>query len=356
MVLSREEKPRMKAPPQGAGGMPPQVKMLQMMNAYRLTQSISVAAKLGIADLVADGPKSSEELAQATGTHAPSLYRLLRAIASFGIFVEDENARFGLTPRAAILQSHVPGSIRSYAIVQGDEWHWRMWGEILYSVKTGEPAFDHIYGMEFQDFYDQNPDVAARFDAAMVGVLGMTDAAITTNYDFSAVGKVVEVGTGGGDGNLLSAILKKNPLVQGIFFDLPSRIPSAQRVIEAAGLHERCETVAGDLLQSFPSGGEAYIIKNLVHDYDDQRAIKLLKNCHEAIAENGKVLVVEMIVPPGNEPSLAKMVDVEALIMSAGAVERTEEQYRDLLSAAGFRLTKVISTRSPMSIIEAVAV
>ena len=356
MVLSKEQKPKdMKAPPQGAGGMPPQVKMLQMMNAYRLTQSISVAAKLGIADLVADGAKSSEELAQATGTHAPSLYRLLRAVASFGIFVEDENGRFGLTPRAAILQSNVPGSIRSYAIVQGDEWHWRMWGEILYSVKTGQPAFYHLYGMEFQDYYDQNPDVAARFDAAMVGVLGMTDAAITANYDFSTVGKVVEVGTGGGDGNLLSAILKNNSLVQGIFFDLPSRIQPAQRVIEAAGLLDRCEVVAGDVLQSFPSGGEAYIIKNLVHDYDDQRAIKLLKNCHEAIAENGKVLVVEMIVPPGNEPSLAKMVDVEALIMSAGAIERTEEQYRNLLSAAGFKLTQVISTRSPMSIIEAVA-
>lgn len=355
MVLSKEGPKDMKAPPQGAGGMPPQVRMLQMMNAYRLTQSISVAAKLGIADLVADGPKSSEELAQATGTHAPSLYRLLRAIASFGIFAEDEKGLFGLTPRAAILQSHVPGSIRTYAIVQGDEWHWRMWGGVLYSVKTGEPAFDHLYGMEFQDYYDQNPDVAARFDAAMVGVLGMTDAAITANYDFSSVGKVVEVGTGGGDGNLLTTILKNNPSLQGIFFDLPSRIQPAQRVIEEAGLDDRCEAVAGDVLQSFPGGGEAYIIKNLVHDYDDQRAVKLLKNCHEAMTENGKVLVVEMVVPPGNEPSLAKLVDVEALIMTAGAIERTEEQYRELFRAAGLKLTRMISTRSPMSIIEAVA-
>lgn len=356
MVLSKQEKPKeLMAPPQGAGGMPPQVKMLQMMNAYRLTQSISVAAKLGIADLVADGPKSSEELAQATGTHALSLYRLLRALASFGIFVEDENGLFGLTPRAAMLQTNVPGSIRAYAIVQGDEWHWLMWGGILHSVKTGEPAFDHLYGMEFQDYYEQNPEVAKKFDAAMVGVLGMTDMAITANYDFSSVGKVVEVGTGGGDGNLLATVLKKNPAMQGIFFDLPSRTEPAKRVLESAGLEQRYEIVAGDVFQSFPRGGDAYVIKNLVHDYDDQRAIKLLKNCHEAIAENGKLLVVEMIVPLGNEPSLAKMVDVEALIMAAGAIERTEEQYRDLLAEAGFKLTKVISTRSPMSIIEAVS-
>lgn len=353
MVLSKQEKPKNLTPPQGPGGMPPQVRMLQMMNAYRLTQSISVAAKLGIADLVADGPKSSEELARATGTHAPSLYRLLRAVASFGIFVEDENGLFGLTPRAAMLRTNVPGSIRAYAIVQGDEWHWRMWGGILHSVKTGEPAFDHLYGMDFQEYYEQNPEVAKKFDAAMVGVLGMTDAAITANYDFSSAGKVVEVGTGGGDGNLIAAILQKNPTVQGVFFDLPARIEQAR--VTAAAVGDRCEFAGGDVLQSLPPGGEVYILKNLVHDYDDERAIKLLKNCHEAIAENGKLLVVEMIVPPGNEPSLAKIVDVEALIMTAGAIERTEEEYRQLFDKSGFKLTKVISTRSPMSIIEATA-
>ena len=357
MVLSKKDKPQnlTASPSQGAGGMPPQVKMLQLMNAYRLAKSISLAAELGIADLLADGPKSSKELAQATGTHAQSLYRLLRALASFNIFVEDENGLFGLTPRAALLQTNIPGSIRAYAIVQGQEWHWRMWGGILHSVKTGEPVFDKIYGMEFQDYYNQNPEVAKYFDAAMVGVLAMTDTSIMGSYDFSSFGKVVDVGTGGqADGNLIASILKKNPTMQGIYFDTPSRVETAKRVVEAQGLAERCEIAAGDIFESFPSGGDAYIVKNLVHDYDDERAVKLLKNCHSAITENGKLLVVEMIIPPGNEQSLAKIVDVEALIMAAGAVERTEDQYRELLEAAGFKLTNVVSTRSPMSILEAV--
>ena len=335
--------------------MPPQVKMLQLMNAYRLSQMISVAAKLGIADLLADGPKSSDELAQATGTHAQSLYRILRALASFSIFAEDETGRFGLTPRAAMLQTGVPGSLRAYAIVIGQEWDWRMWGGILHSVKTGEPAFDHLFGMEFQDYYNQNPEVAKYFDGAMVSVLAMTDAAIMTNYDLSSMGKVVEVGTGGGDGSLIASILKKNPTsMQGIFFDLPERLEKAKSLNKASGLEERCELVAGDLFESFPSGGDAYIVKNLIHDYDDERAIKILKNCREAMAENGKLLVVEMVIPPGNEPSLAKILDVEALIMTAGAIERTEAQYRELFEKAGFKLTNVISTRSPMSILEAV--
>ena len=303
-----------------------------------------------------DGPKTSEELGQVTKTHAQSIYRLLRALASFGIFAEDETGRFGLTPRAEMLRTGVPGSIRAYAIVIGEEWHWRMWGGILHSVKTGEPAFDQLFGMEFQDYYDQNPDVAKNFDGAMVSVLAMTDAAIMTNYDLSPMHKVVDVGTGGGDGSLIASILKKNPNVEGIFFDLEPRIETARDIIKAEGVEERCELIAGDVFKSFPSGGDAYILKNLIHDYDDERAATLLKNCHDAIAENGKLLVVEMIIPPGNEPSLGKIVDVEALIMSAGAIERTEAQYRELFEKAGFKVTNVVSTRSPMSIIDAVPV
>lgn len=358
MVASKQDKPQNLTgpPPKATQGPPPQVKMLQMMNAYRLSQSISVAGKLGIADILVDGPKTSEELGQVTKTHAQSIYRLLRALASFGIFAEDETGRFGLTPRAEMLRTGVPGSIRAYAIVIGEEWHWRMWGGILHSVKTGEPAFDQLFGMEFQDYYDQNPDVAKNFDGAMVSVLAMTDAAIMTNYDLSPMHKVVDVGTGGGDGSLIASILKKNPNVEGIFFDLEPRIETARDIIKAEGVEERCELIAGDVFKSFPSGGDAYILKNLIHDYDDERAATLLKNCHDAIAENGKLLVVEMIIPPGNEPSLGKIVDVEALIMSAGAIERTEAQYRELFEKAGFKVTNVVSTRSPMSIIEAVPV
>jgi len=356
MVLSKQDKPQNppETRPQAAKDVPPQVKLLQMMNAYRLSQSISVAAKLGIADLLTDGPKNTEELAQVTATDAQSLYRLLRSLASFGIFAEDEAGRFSLTPRAAMLQTDIPGSLRAYAIVIGEEWDWRMWGGILHSVKTGEPAFDHLFGMEFQDYYNQNPEVAKKFDGAMVSALAMTDAAIMSNYDFSSTSKVVDIGTGGGEAGLIVSILKKYPTMQGILFDLPPRIEAAKTLIKAEGLEARCELIAGDVFKSFPSGGDTYIVKNLIHDYDDERAIALLSNCHKAIAKNGKLLIVEMVIPPGNEPSLGKILDVEALLMTSGAIERTEAQYRELCEASGFKLTNVISSRSPFSIIEAV--
>jgi hypothetical protein len=337
-------------------GLPPQVKILQMMNAYRLAQSISVAAKLGIADLLTQ-PQSITELAQATSTHPQSLYRLLRVLASFDIFTENENGLFHLTPRGALLQSNVSNSLRDYAIVVGEMWHWRMWGGILHSIKTGEPAFDHLFGMEFSEYYQQNPEVAKNFDGAMVSALAMTDVAILANYDFALFERVIDVGTGSqGDGKLIASILKNNSSQQGVYFDTPTRIEQVKRLIEVTELSDRCELIAGDVFESFPSGGDVYIIKNLIHDYNDDQAIVILKNCREAIAEYGKLLLIEMVIPPGNEPSLGKILDVEALIMSAGAIERTEEQYREVLSAAGFKLTNIISSKSPMSIIEAVPV
>ncbi|PPS43420.1 methyltransferase [Chroococcidiopsis sp. TS-821] len=340
--------------PPVAQGVPPQVKILQMMNAYRLAQSISVAAKLGIADLLTQ-PQSITALAQATATHEQSLYRLLRVLASFDIFTEDANGLFHLTPRGALLQSNISNSLRDYAIVVGEKWHWRMWGGILHSIKTGEPAFDHLFGMEFQEYYQQNPEVAKNFDGAMVSALAMTDVAILANYDFTAFERVVDIGTGSqGDGKLIASILKNNPSQQGVYFDTPTRIEQVKRLIEVTELSDRTQLVTGDVFQSFPPDGDLYIIKNLIHDYDDDRAIAILKNCRQAIATHGKLLLIEMVIPPGNEPSLGKILDVEALLMSRGAIERTQEQYQQLLAAAGFQLTNIISSRSPMSIIESI--
>ncbi|AFZ33266.1 O-demethylpuromycin O-methyltransferase [Gloeocapsa sp. PCC 7428] len=340
--------------PPVAQGVPPQVKILQMMNAYRLAQSISVAAKLGIADLLTQ-PQSVTALAQTTATHEQSLYRLLRVLASFDIFTEDENGLFHLTPRGALLQTNISNSLRDYAIVVGEMWHWRMWGGILHSIKTGEPAFDQIFGMEFQEYYQQNPEVAKNFDGAMVSALAMTDVAILANYDFTSFQRIVDIGAGGqGDGKLIASILKNNSSQQGVYFDTPTRIEQVERLIEVTGLSDRTQLVTGDVFQSFPPDGDVYIIKNLIHDYDDDRAIAILKNCRQAIATHGKLLLIEMVIPPGNEPSLGKILDVEALLMSAGAIERTQEQYQQLLAAAGFQLTNIISSRSPMSIIESV--
>ncbi len=353
MTIAKSNKPQ-SAPPQG---MPPQVMILQMMNAYRLSQSISVAAQLGIADLLADKPKSVAELAQATETDCGSLYRLLRVLASFDIFTEIEAQKFRLTPRASLLHTDTPGSLRGYATVMGADWHWQMWKDILHSVKTGESAFEAIYGMGFEDYYQQHPEVAQNFDAAMKGALALSDRAILGSYDFSSFQQVIDIAGGGqGDGELLISILQQNQAVTGIHFDQPSRIESAKTTIEKSNLGDRAQIMVGDFWESVPQSGDAYIVKNLIHDYDDAQAGKILRNIHQAISDNGKVLAVEMIVPPGNEPSLAKILDVEAMIMTPGAIERTESEYRQLFAQSGFEVSQIIPTKSPMSIIEAVPV
>jgi O-methyltransferase domain/Dimerisation domain len=357
MTIAKPNKPLSLRPEAKGKGMPPQIMMLQMINAYRLSQNISVAAQLGIADLLADKPKGVIELAEKTATHPQSLYRLLRTLASFGIFAELEEQQFRLTPRAALLQSDVPGSLRGYAMVIGTKWHWQMWKDILYSVKTGDSAFEHFQGMGFEDYYQQHPEVAETFDAAMKGALSLSDRAILAGYDFSGFHKVIDIATGGqGDGELIASILEQNNTATGVHFDAPSRLERAKAAVENKLVGDRCEFIGGDFLVSVPSGGDAYIVKNLIHDYSDAKAGKILDNLHQAIDKNGKLLVAEMIVPPGNEPSLAKILDVEALIMTPGATERTAEEYSQLLAKSGFEVTRIVPTKSPMSIIEAVPV
>ena len=238
--------------------MPPQIMILQMMNAYRLSQSISVAAQLGIANLLKDKPKSIFELAKETSTHPQSLYRLLRTLASFDIFQELDDRTFDLTPRAALLQSDVSGSLQGYASVMGTPWHWRMWQDVLHSVKTGNSAFEEIHGMDFEEYYQRNPDVAKDFDAAMKGALTLSDRAILGGYDFSNFKQVVDIATGGqGDGELIASILRQNQDLKGIHFDTSARISKAEAVAEDKSLGDRCELIAGDFWQSVPNSASA---------------------------------------------------------------------------------------------------
>jgi hypothetical protein len=338
-----------------SSGMPPQVMMLQMANAYRTSQAIHVAATLGIADHLTDGAKSIQDLAQATHTQPQALYRLLRALASMGIFAETETGDFELTPRAETLKTSAPNSLRNYAIVIGEEWHWQMWDDLLYSVKTGHPAFDHQHNMEFTDYYNQNPTVAEQFDRAMVSLLENMDASILTGYDFSNFKTVVEVGIPGSYGKLMARLLNEYPNLQGIIVDLEPGITATRSCLESQRVLDRCQVMAGDPFEAMPSG-DLYILKNFIHDLNDDRARVILNHCHAAATTNAKVLLVEMLVPPLNEPGLSKIVDMEALIMSDGGYERTETQYKSLLASAGFTVTNVISTRSPFSIVEAIRV
>jgi O-methyltransferase domain/Dimerisation domain len=356
MVVAKSEKPKDQAELHSTNTpiMPPQVVMLQMANAYRVSQAIHVAAKLGVADFLADGPKSIPVLAEATQTHPQSLYRLLRALASMGIFTENETGDFELTPRAATLRSNTPGSLRDYAIVIGEMWHWRTWGEILHSVKTGQPAFDHVYGMKSSDYFSQNPDIASAFDRSMVSLIETIDTSLLANYHFSTFDEIVEVGIPGSYGDLLARILKSNPSAHGVFFDLAPGIELAKVSLTVQGVFDRCQLIVGDVFESLPKGANMYILKNLIHDWNDEDAGVVLRNCREAMDDTAKLLVVEMLVPPANTPALGKIVDIEALLMTTGGYERTELQYRSLFSSVELTVTNVISTRSPFSIIEAI--
>ena len=330
-------------------GVPPSVAMLQMISGFWISRAIYIVAKLSLADHLRDGHKTADELAAVTKTHAPSLYRVLRALASVGVFAEDAKRGFALTPLSETLCTDVPGSLRAFATVELGEEHYPAWGELLHSVKTGEIAFDHAFGMPVWKFFGQNPENAKTFNDAMTGMTLAVNDAVLSGYDFSSISKIVDVG--GGHGSLIASILKVDPQMKGVLFDAPSVAEGAQSRIEVEGIADRCEVVAGDFFQSVPGGGDAYILKWIIHDWDDERSITILRNCHHAMTENGELLLVEAVVPHGSEPHFSKFIDLNMLVMTGGR-ERTENEYRMLLEASGFKLTRLIPTESPMSVVE----
>ncbi len=330
--------------------LPPEAILPQMILGGLMQKSIWVAAKLGIADLIAEKPRAAEELAAATDAHAPSLYRVLRTLASAGVFAENSDGKFELTPLAELLRSDTPNSMRDYAIMMGEDWVWQAYGELMYSVKTGGIAHDKVQGMSSFEFFEKNEEVGKIFNRAMTNLSLLSAPAIVEAYDFSSIGKLVDIA--GGHGRLLAAILKANPHLQGVLFDLPFVIENAGELLESEGVATRTEKVSGDFFESVPADADAYMMKHIIHDWDDQSSIKILQNIHRAMNEDGKVLIVEMVVPVGNAPSPAKGLDIVMLTIEGGK-ERTEKEYRELLDAAGLRLTRIIPTRSPFSIVEA---
>jgi SAM-dependent methyltransferase len=330
---------------------PPPVQMLQMIAGFWVSRAIYAAAKLGVADLVADAPKSVAELAAATETHAPSLYRVMRALASVGIFAQDADARFAQTPLSATLLTDAPGSLRWLAMTELGEEHYPAWEELLHSVKTGERAFDRHFGKPVWEFYAENPENARIFNDAMTGTTGMITEAVLGAYDFSALRRIVDVG--GGHGELLASILKATPQASGILFDAPQVVSGAGARLEAAGVAGRCEIVGGDFFESVPSGADAYTMKWILHDWDDEQSTRILKNIRRAVTDDGRLLVIEAVIPAGDEPHFGKFIDLNMLVMTGGR-ERTADEFSALFAASGFRLTRVVPTPSPVSVIEAV--
>jgi len=326
----------------------PQDQLSHLMSGYWYTQAIHVAAKLRLADLLKDGPKTPEELAQATSTQTRPLYRLLRALASVSIFAEDEQRRFRLTPMAECLRSDVPGSQWSMAILRGGL-QYEAWGQLLHSVQTGQSAFEKIHGMPIFEWFSKHPEEGKLFDAAMTGVHGRETAAMLDAYDFSGIGTLADIG--GGNGSVITAVLEKYRTMRGILFDMPAVVERSKANTEAAGLADRCRVEAGNFFEAVPPGADAYLMRHIIHDWDDEKSVTILKNCRKAMGDKGRLLVVEGVVPPGNEPSISKFFDL-AMMVLPGGMERTEEEYRQLYQAAGFRLTRIVPTKTWISVIE----
>jgi O-methyltransferase domain len=325
--------------------------MLRMLNGHCLQQALHVAAVLGIGDLMHGGMQSIDELANATGADGPSLRRLLRALSGVAVFSEMPNGCFELTSLGQTLRSDVPHSVRDRAIYYGAPEMWRAWGNLLHSVKTGQSAFENVHATSFYDYLSQHPSVGVPFNRYMTKTSEQHNLSILESYDFTHCGTLVDVG--GGQGGTLAAILKAYPRHRGILFDLPEVVKHA-RSLDEAGVSERCEVVGGDMQNSVPPGGDTYMIKWVLTDRSDERAVEVLKNCQEAMARDGKVLAIDMFMPPNSQESFSTIMDLQMMLLFGRGHIRTEQEYREVFRAAGLAVTQVFSTNSPNIIIESV--
>jgi hypothetical protein len=324
--------------PQPAG-LPPSMQVMQLLWPGALTvKAIHVAARLGVAELLAGGPKTAAELAEATKTDAVSLGRLLRALSSLGIFTEDTSGRYQQTPLSDTLRKEHPHSIRKWAMMLGARFVWEPCDELHESIRTGRPAFELVYRAPFFKYLAEHPEDAAVFNAAMSSLPAYIEAFVAS-YDFSSFERIVDVG--GGHGAKLLAILSANPRLHGVLFDLPSVVEGAL-ALRSGGVDNRCEIVGGDFFEGVPPGADGYLLSGIVHDWDDEAALKILRNCRRAIRPDGRLLLVETILSPSSDPSRALM-DVLMMILTGGR-ERTEEEFRSLLREGGFSLAQVIPT------------
>jgi len=326
----------------------------QLLRGSLVTQLLHVAATLGLADLLRVGPKSSHELAAAIRADPEALYRVLRALSGLGIFAETMPGTFGLTPLAEPLRSDVPGSLLGSAVLYGTPWWWQACGELLHSVKTGQPAFDHVHGQALFAYLDSASEAAAVFNDHQTSMTQQDASAVVAAYDFTEYRRVVDLG--GGHGALAAAILKAGAQTTVVLFDQPTVVAGAPDRLRAQGVTDRWTCVAGDFFESVPVGGDAYVVKDIIHDWDDERATTILHNCRVAMAHSpalkARLLVIEKVIPPGNAPFVGKMTDITMLLVTGGR-ERTAEEYQALLAKAGFTVKRVIPTRSPASVIEA---
>jgi len=331
---------------------PPWAVMMEMLRGSWVTQCLNAAARLGIADHLADGPRTAEEVARRSGARAPSIFRLMRTLASLGVLTEPSSGKFGLSPMGQCLRTGVPGTLRDFAIAVNDHVHWSAWGRFADAVRTGEPMVREAVGMELWEYYAKHPEEGARFSAGMGNLSNLITPALVESYDFSRATKIVDVA--GAHGVLLAEILRRNPKARGVLFDLPHVVKDARPVLERYQVADRVEIAPGDFFKEVPAGGDVYLLKHIIHDWDDERAIQILKSVRAAMKPTGKVLIFELPIPPDNQPSPAQLMDMNMLVMLSGK-ERTEAEYGSLLEAAKLKLDRLISTLTPYAIVEASA-
>ncbi|HKP64414.1 MAG TPA: methyltransferase [Polyangiales bacterium] len=329
------------------GGTPAE-QLAKWITGKWISHSIHAAARLSIADLLADGDKSLTELAEATNTHAPSLYRLLRALASIGIFRESSPRHFASTPVGDLMRSE---AMRAACLLAHSSWHDRAWAELFYSLKTGSSAFEHVYGDKLFNWLNQHPEENELFSQAMTAGKLHHDAAIMSHYDFSGVRRVVDVG--GGHGSLVISLLRRHAHLSAIIGDVAQVAAGAREQVRLAELQARCEVVTCDFFSSVPAGGDLYMLSHVLHDWDDDTCIQILSNCRAAMHPQASLLVIESIVAPGDQADRVKWLDLEMLVLTPGGRERTAEEYARLLRCAGLRLNRTIRTHGRRDIIEA---
>lgn len=326
--------------------------MEELVGGYRLTQMIYVVAELGVVDhLEAAGAQDAAALAAACGAHAPALFRVLRGLAGAGVFHEDPSGRFTATEAGRLLLRDRPDSLRPWVIDYGQPWWWQPWGRLLETVRTGETAFAAVHGRNFFDWLREHPEEFARFNAHMTAMTAATAAAVGERCDLAGVRLAVDVA--GGHGRLLAALLERAPGLEGVLFDLPEVVAGAAAILEPRGVAARVRCVGGSFFESVPGGGDLYLLKDIVHDWDDERALTILRNCRAAMPAGARLVLVERVIEPGNAPSPAKLLDISMMVITGGR-ERSAADYSALLEAAGLTLQHITATRSAHSLVEAV--
>jgi O-methyltransferase domain/Dimerisation domain len=332
----------------------PQQILMQVPQGMWVAQCVATAARLGIADALAQSqPQGSTALARAVGADASALARLLRALASLGVLAEPLPQQYALTPVGELLRADVPGSMRDWLIAETDTPHWQAWGQLYEGVRSGRTVVPELFGMHIYEYYAAHQADLAFFSRAMGNVSALVAHGTVQHYDFSRARHIIDVG--GADGGLLLAILDANPHVHGTVFDRPQVVEAARQAIEAKNYQARCHAVGGDFFQAVPRGGDLYLLKFILVDWKDAEALRILQNCRAAITPDGKLLVIEMTIPDDNNPSPGQLFDLNMLVMTGGQ-ERTQSEYGALFAKAGFRLNRVVPTGSPFQVMEAVAV